>query len=357
MARIQLWQNGRKGLDYTFLDRSISNFMGASGAPLYVHKYLGVHDQTAPVDGDSPAPPSITDIQDVLLMENRDRQYSPDVFELRGCYTIQESSGFDMKQFGLFISDGATFVETHLNDMLALLGRKIMPGDVIELPHERDDALLNGGKAINKFYVVAEADRAADGWSPTWFPHIWRIKLNPMTASQEFADILDMDNTDPFGLDTGDRLGDLISIAGADMDLNQAIVDQAIISVKARNFETRQYYVTPGEELTGADPWIFTGDGVPPNGAIPLGSGRSFPTPVSDGDYYLRTDYQPHTLFRFSGNVWRQQEVDYRRGSWSMAHRLLEDFVNNTDTTTFLDGTTALEKTSLSKAVKPKADF
>ena len=66
-----------------------------------------------------------------------------------------------------------------------------MPGDVLELPHLRDDLLLNHDRnAINKFYVVQDANRGSEGYSQTWYSHIWRVKVTPLTDTQEYADIL-----------------------------------------------------------------------------------------------------------------------------------------------------------------------
>ena len=48
-----------------------------------------------------------------------------------------------------------------------------MAGDVIELPHLRDDLLLDERKdAINRFYVVTDASRPSEGFDPNWWPHI-----------------------------------------------------------------------------------------------------------------------------------------------------------------------------------------
>lgn len=353
MPRLSLWNSGKKGNTYRFMDRAISEWFGISGTAIYVHMYQGHHQQGE----DAPSGPSaVTSIQDVLLMENRDRKYSDEVFELRGVYNINDSD-FDMRQFAMFLGNDALFIEFHLNDCLAQLGRKLMSGDVIELPHLRDDALLDDeAPAINKFYVVEDVNKAADGYSPTWFPHILRVKVSPMTAAQEYQDILDKQAKDPFGFDSG-VLGDVMSSLGREMGINEAIVDAAKLSVKGRNFETRQFYVVPGDELTSQLPWVFAGDGVPPNGAELVGSGNQFPTGATDGDYYLRTDYEPKTLFRRKAGRWTIQEQDYREGSWSAARRLLEGFINNNRTTTFDDGSTADVKTSLHKAVKPGADF
>lgn len=353
MPKISIWNSGRRSADYRFIDRQISEFFGASGTAAYIHLYLGPHDQTE--DASSPNQPETT-IQDLLFLENRDRRYSTEVYELRAIYNVQDND-FDLRQFGLFLSGDTLFIEFHLNDMINLLGRKLMPGDVLELPHQRDDALLDpDSKAINKFYVVEDASRASDGYSSTWYPHIWRVKVSPMTGSQEYADILDKQAQNPLGFDQG-RLGDLMTTIGLELSINEQVVEAAKESVSRRNFETRQFWVVPGEETLGQNPWIFAGDGEPPNGSVLIGSGNVFPENPADGDYYLRTDYEPRALFRRVGGAWRIQELDYRQTDWSAAHRLLKSFINNDKQVTFKDGSTAPEKQSLHKAVKPRADF
>jgi hypothetical protein len=351
MARIQLWNHGAKNADYRFTDRTILEFFNASGTGLFVHLYLGTYGQDGQPDK------GVTEIQDVVFQENRDRRYSSEVYEIRGTYNVADSD-FDLRQFGLFLTGDTIFIEVHYNEMLRLLGRKLMSGDVIELPHLRDDALLDEGKAINKFYTVEDASRATDGYGSSWLPHIWRIKVAPMTNSQEYADILDQANRDPFGLETGGTLGDLIGMLNADMATNEAIIDEAEVHVFARNFDTRQFYMCPGDEETNnPNSWIFSGDGTPPNGAVAIGSGDAYPDDVEPGTYFLRTDYLPNALFMRTGTGWKMMELDYRRGRWSAATRLLEDFFNNTESTTLEDGTVIKARQALSKTIKPSADF
>src|SRR3954454_14276223 len=170
MPRLSLWNSGKRGPDYQFIDRTISEAFGVGGTAAYIHAYLGAYEQATPgfnadgtpaqvVDPQDPtqanAVSTITSIQDVLFLENRDRKYDPVVYELRTIYNVGDSD-FDLRQFGMFITNDTYFLEFHYNDMIAVLGRKIMIGDVIELPHQRDEFLLNGGAAINKFYVVEE---------------------------------------------------------------------------------------------------------------------------------------------------------------------------------------------------------
>lgn len=352
MPKLSLWNSGRKDADYKFLDGTIAEYFQIGGTAVYVHKYLGVHD---PKDPENKA--GETKIQDMLFLENRDRRYAKDILELRGIYNIQDSE-FDLKQFGIFLANDDIFIEFHTNDMIGIVGRKLMNGDVLELPHLRDDALLDpDASAINKFYVVTDASRASDGYSQTWFPHVWRVKCTPLTDSQEYEDVLTKQADDPFGLPMSDNLRDLMSNIGLELGINEAVVEEAKVHVAARNFETRQLYVVPGEERGMAFPWVFAGDGDPPNGAVPTGSGNVFPDEPQVGDYYLRTDYEPAVLFVREAKRWVRIELDYRKQDWSMAHRLLESFINNNAIVKHDDGTIATEKQALSKAVKPKADF
>lgn len=353
MPRLSLWKSGKKSADYKFTDRIVSEYFGASGTAVYLHKYVGPYDQSG---NPSAAVTNESDIQDVLFLENRDRKYDDYVYELRGSYTVQDND-FDMKQFGLFLTGDTLWIEFHLNDMFNLVGRKIMPGDVIELPHQRDDMLLDETKpAINKFYVVEDAARAAEGYSATWWPHIWRVRVSPMPASQEYQDILNNQAENPYGIDQG-KLGDIISNVGKEMEINDAIVEAAKDSVRKRNFETQQFWVMPGTEQTSNLPWVYAGDAIPPNGAVPTGSGTSFPLNPAQGDYFVRIDYEPRALFRYESGKWHIQEQDWRGTEWSVAHRILLTYINNTNITTFDDGLQIPEKQGLFKGMKPKADF
>jgi hypothetical protein len=168
---------------------------------------------------------------------------------------------------------------------------------------------------------------------------------------------LDQQAVNPLGFEQG-TIGSLMSTIGVDMGINEAVVDQAKLSVPKRYFETQQFWiVTPQASGKGSFPWVFAGDGIPPNGAVLLGTGNRFPqAPVQD-DYYLRTDYKPATLFMYDAGAWRMQEQDIRQQDWTAAHTLLLSFLNEVGTSVFNDGTTAPTRVGLSKAVKPRADF
>lgn len=319
---------------------------------MYLHKYLGVHDHTE----NGTRSDDVSIIQDLLYLENRDRKYDRNVCELRCIYDVANCE-VDIMQFGSFISGDTIHIFLHMNDMVDIVGRRIMSGDVIELTHLRDDTLLAyDALAINKFYVVDDASKASEGFRQTWHPLVWRLKCRPMTASQEYRDILNIHGTNIFNVDTG-KLADLMSTTKTDVDINARVIRSASASVSKRYFETRQFYVMPGDEIIGQNPWIFAGDGIPPNGAALLGSGSRFPEARVDGDYFLRTDTFPHGLYLFTSSAWRLQEQDYRQGDWSPASRILADFITNTKTSTHSDGTVIQDKQPLHRAIKPKADF
>lgn len=373
--RLSIWNSGRKGKDYSFIDRSISEFFGVGGTAVYCHIYIGPYLQPTTLvttDGTivpayDPSNPTLTTgpintIEDPILGENRDRNYSPNTIELRAIYNINDLD-FDLRQFGLFLQNDTLYIEFHLNDMIARVGRKLMPGDVLELPHRRDTGLDPTNQvAVNKFYLIEDASRASDGYSATWWPHIWRVKVQPLPASQEYASILNLPATDPLGLPINGigsppvTIGSIITTLNADMAINQAVDADAKLDVPARYLETRHYWMIIPETAGSDNPGVFAGDGVPPNGAVPLGSGNVFPLAPSQYDYYLRTDYKPRTLFMWDGRAWRIQEQDYRP-NWMAASQGMLDFINNDNVTTNDDGSLMPEKTNLSRAVRPKADF
>ena len=192
MPRISLYRP-EKGNDYKFIDKTIWEMFQVGGVDVLVHKYIG---PGAATQGNTPTTPtystdSVTNIQDLLFLENRDRKYDPDVYVLRGVYNISDTD-FNLSQFGLFLQNDTIFVSFHITDTIEKVGRKLVAGDVIELPHLKDEYALNDFSfALKRFYVIEEVTRAAEGFSVTWYPHLYRAKCKPLVDSQEFKQILD----------------------------------------------------------------------------------------------------------------------------------------------------------------------
>lgn len=367
MPKISLW-NSTKNNDYNYFDRIISEQFQIGGAPFLVHKYLGVHKQDDTGDLTQPAydtDTNVTDIQDLLFLENRDRHYDPNVYELKGSYNVQDND-FNLSQFAAFLSADVLYVEFHTNDTIKIIGRRLMSGDVIELPHLRDyDALsddpeCNPHPYIPKLYKVDDASRAASGYSPTWYPHIWRIKMSPLTDSQEFRDILgDGDNASADGYcDSVEDLKNIISTYNREIQISDTIIKEAERQVPNRNLEHAHLYVMPENE--NGLPYLFLSDGIPPNGAELIGRGDKFPVQPEIGDWYLRTDYEPNVLFQREESAWVRKEVDYRK-KWQTANRLLETFINNRKKVQTqqgeMDSRVAISKVLASKKRPPETDI
>jgi hypothetical protein len=144
-----------------------------------------------------------------------------------------------------------------------------------------------------------------------------------------------------------------LSTYDKEIEINDAIVDEAKAAVPFRNFQTQHFYVLQKDELSRPD--VFSTDGIPPNQSKPVPTGTTFPAQYQEGDWFLRVDYVPPVLFCRTATSWKKVETNYR-AEWLPAGRVLASFINNTDQTTYTDGTQAPVKQNLRKAVAPKLD-
>lgn len=358
------------------------------GTGILLNKYIGPIKQTGSTDATIPdyLNQSEKNIEDLLWLENRDRKYDTEVYKMRGIYQRADQD-FDLSQFGLFLQTGTIFMVFHLRDMVDQIGRKLIAGDVIELEHLKDYDGLNEDvpAALKRFYSVSDASFASEGFSPTWWPHLWRVKLNPLVDSQEYKDILDNLKAGPA---TDKPVGQILSTYNTYLDINRAIIAQAELNVPKSGFDTSSLFTLPTNEagnqvatpiqadnniLTAdnsnitADEGVaspkskvkgyLTGDGVAPN-SIVTGAGVAFPESPSQGDYFLRLDYLPNRLFRFGGYNWSKVEDAVRTNLTPGADNKTQKsgFVNNTNTYKDAAGNTHNERQSLSKVLTPKAD-
>jgi hypothetical protein len=288
MPRLSLYRPNRTN-DYQFIDRTISEMYTVGGLDIYVHKYLGPktgdvgdEDATLPVyDSSSPL-----FVEDLLLGENRDRAYDPDIYVMRGVYRVQDID-FDLTQFGLFLNNDTLFITFHYNDMIDTFGRKLMSGDVLEFPNLKDYNPLDTSitRALPRYYVIQDAAFASEGFSVTWLPHLWRVKATPLVNAQEYQDIInqplmpdniwDNGNFYPQGtvVQDGEKyyqatqnvppgtsitdtnywteianpttVGDKASTRPKDLEINDAIITQAYAELPLSGYDTVKFYILP----------------------------------------------------------------------------------------------------------------
>jgi len=256
MPRLSLYRP-EKGNDFRFLDRVINEQFQVGGTDIYLHKYKGPVDplagESTPTTPNNSNPIPELGIQDLLFMENRDRKYDPDIYIIRGIYTLQDID-FNLSQFGLFLQNDNIMITFHLRSSVESLGRKIMAGDVIELPHQKDEYALDDNLvALKRFYVVQEVARPASGYSQTWYPHLIRAKCAPLVDTQEFKEILDQDS----GAEDGSTLRDLLSTYQQNIEVNNQIIAQAQEDTGKTGYDTQHLYVIP-ENDKGLIDTIYT---------------------------------------------------------------------------------------------------
>jgi hypothetical protein len=210
--------------------------------------------------------------------------------------------------------------------------------------------------------------RASEGFSQTWFPHLYRLKIKKVTDNQQFADIFNQvakdSNGDPIaGANT--TLRDLLSTYNQEIGINTQLVAQAESDAPKSGFETRQFYTlavdpntgsplletaddatilasSAGQNLLSSDQnaipqrsgytGYLLGNGAPPNG-YEFGFGIQFPAAPANNDFFLRVDYLPNRLFRFDGvkSYWIPFEDSVRMNMTNNNTRqtLKTSFINN----------------------------
>jgi len=298
MPRLSLYRPNRTK-DYQFIDRTIKEMYTVGGVDIYVHKYMGPQtggedsafsgnfDATQPIyENQSPL-----NIQDLLLLENRDRIYDQDVYVMRGVFQTQDID-FDLSQFGLFLNNDTLFITFHYNKMIDEFGRKLMNGDVLEIPTLKDYYPLNPNipEALPKYYVIQDAAFASEGFSMTWLPHLWRVKATPLVNAQEYKDVLkkpmvddtawdpgnfypagvvvnqggsfyqaiqnvpadtDINNTDFWRDYTPLTQDDIMTTRTKDQEINDAILTQADVEVPLSGYDVDKFFITPTLATTG----------------------------------------------------------------------------------------------------------
>lgn len=364
MPRLSLYRP-EKGNDYKFIDRQAAEMFQVGGADLFLHKYLGPKN---PSDEDATAvTPQYTtvketNIQDLLFLENRDRTYDSSIYRIRGVYNVQDID-FNLSQFGLFIDNDTVFMTVHINDFIKTIGRKPLSGDVIEVPNLKDEFALNEfDVALPKYFVISDVGRAAEGFSPTWYPHLYRLKLTKISNNQQYKDIFDK----PVSDDSNLTLRDLLSTYNQELEINNAVIAQAEANAPLSGYETQHLYTLAvdekgnaaletvdvsdvdasyaGDATTAATKFsnpkrpgysgYLLGDGIADNGAA-FGHGTDFPFGSANGDYFLRTDFLPNRLFRFDGSRWvkREDAVRTTMTNTNSRNTLRGSFVNNVQRT------------------------
>ena len=378
MSRISLW-SPNKGNDFNFTDRVVGENFRIAGDGILVHEYIG-----PTTDANGSTETTLTTIQDVLFLANNNRKYNPNVIEMKG-HHVPTDTNYDLSQFGIFLSSDVIRVQFHYNDMIDLLGRKLIAGDVLEFPSMVDIPIFDNAVGINRYYVVQDALWGAAGYGQTWFPHIWLVRAKLMNASVEFTEILDQAATGqtqgglgqgigimPDGFsDTADENGN--PGTGANHNITSSlnlfcqiigITDANVVEAQNNAFFDPKFfesnnlwiYLDPDTNFPIIGSYYFAGSGTPPDGGPLIGAGISFPTGMQNGEYFLRIDYFPERLYQKQDRIYKLIQEDILK-TWTATNRILDTFIDNNNITTLSDGTTMPEKQAVSQIGKQRVDL
>jgi hypothetical protein len=214
-----------------------------------------------------------------------------------------------------------------------------------------------------------------------------------MVDGQEYKEILDQAAAD----DSNMSLRDIMSPYLKNLEITNAIVAEAENLVPLSGYNVDKYFVLPldanGRSLQNtitADNLVYTSDtarlmssemsastitvnanvatptqnvptylnaNISPNG-LTVTSMTYFPDAPALGQYILRTDYLPNTLYRWDGKRWQiVNDILRTKFTGNTSQTQLGTFVNNTATSTISNGQVIAQRQALSKILLPKSDF
>jgi len=260
----------------------------------------------------------LDNIQDTLLMENRDRDYANASIQLKAAYTPFDSQS-DLSKFGFQVADVYMF-EVSFADMVRALGRPVVVGDVLEVPSELQyDHNL---RPVRKFLEVSDVGWSAQGYTTGWKPIIYKFSGQQLLPSQEHRDILGTADTQKYVIDDGSFFAGIEQIQTAPLTFTEKNNAEAIAQVPEKGTNMRETrsgtnrFKAPGT-YDGVGPYVE--DGLPPDGA-PYLEGFRLPDVAGQQDgAWFRLNYDPKLaiparLYKFSivKNKWIYAETDRR---------------------------------------------
>jgi hypothetical protein len=270
---------------------------------------------------------NISNVQDRLLLENRDRNYNQTPIVMKGSYRPIDVQSRSSK-FG-FLQDADQYViEVSFNQAINYLTRPFVIGDIIQLPAETQYTPTL--QPILKYLEIIDVAWSTNSYTPQWVPTMQRLIAVPALQSQETQDIFGQlnANVDSSGLmnvydgnaekyqdisdisQTIDAVSQIKTPERGENDASMAKLSEELIrqleqkNINAKRLDRRRT--------------LYGIDGMPPNGA-PYTEGDSFPENPKNGDYHRLTYTNiatniPPRLHRYSQRkgFWIYLETDLR---------------------------------------------
>ena len=343
--------------NYNYIDRVVKNYFEMGGGLYHLYPMKSIVD-TNGVEHEIGKEGLY--VSDNVFVENSQRKYSRETFDLY-CVTQMKQPSWTTLFSGLSDLDGdEKQLWVHYNSMIAQLGRKILVGDVIEVPWQRDLDILGKDYAANKFYQVTSSERDDASWAPNYKFHIWLLKVKPITNSPEFEDLFNTGEENEFYEDVNSDNGgggmnpDLIQSDNS-LDVNDRNLEEAEEDVSFRLHDEHHVYMEKDTNPYIDGRFIPIGiDGIPAElNADEVPMGKTFPANAEEGSYYLKTNFNPPRLYVRGKGRWKLIGYDART-KWMGVPNVLLQNINNDDTMTFSDGTELTKRQNIKDLVKAR---
>lgn len=302
---------------------------------------------------------NIDNIQDKILVENRDRSYSKESIVIKGSYDLVDTTT-ELSKFGIELPSQLLVVQFNFLAIVAALNRPLVIGDILELPLEAQfSAELT---RVQKWMEVTDVAWSTQGYTPGWHPTMIAVTLQPAMATQETQDIFGdlANNKDSTGLELRDtgvvEVESTENLAGGNDQVFQDYFDMSQTARAVAKDQTpelgaegsgtvrawEQFELDnaktqgiPNLQKTGLNiTGLYVEDAMPPNNAL-YTEANVFPTNPKNGDYHRMTytglsKDVPVRLYRYSTSKgqWVFLETDLR-AAFNPTKPILQEFLKS----------------------------
>lgn len=249
--------------------------------------------------------PGATGVQDHFFIENRDRKYSSTPLQLMCWYDIPDKP-HDLGMFGFGIPSDQVELTILMSDVQTLLGRALMTGDIVTLPHlgdhSTDDANTQYGAVsdneFGKMYEVIDVNIPSDGYDRMWRSHLHTVVATPLKARQETYDVTGVPDEGFIDLDAPHPLTTHESNTALNNEVQREAQNSGELGIDTSN-------------LSGNSSNPCTQDGIPNDGS-PYTVGTDFPSAPALDEWFLNESYSVPRLYQYNGTKWVQREKAIR---------------------------------------------
>ncbi len=240
----------------------------------------------------------IYNIQDRILLENRDIEYALSPIKMKAQYTPPEIRT-TMSKWGALFDENEYVIEVSFNQTVSRLGRPFVIGDILELPSETQ--YTSEMRPVLKYVEVESVGWSTNSYTPNWKPTMQTLVCKPALATQETQDIFGkltqtIDTTGLSDIYDGNntKYQDIANISQTiKADANTMVPEEGIdysgvpvLSQELLDYSKSHPFMNLEKLNRNRHPLGV--DAMPPNG-LPYTEGDEFPVNPANCDYHRLT--------------------------------------------------------------------